>query len=415
MGGMIVFADGILEENDQDEKFIYSIEKKNVKREELFENLISEQEDYECRLVSVNKENPDWVVLTYQKPEELSLLTTFKKNKKRKQYQESLDSIVEQVIKITYDQIEKGFFVLPIPENFFLSENNKVYFLYKGVEGLPITGYNYNSLFDHVKTLVAYLYGNYDFKELTGRGKIPTESAVLLDISTAKNFQELYKILFQKEISPELLESEESTDFPDKELSNSKEKSLQEQEQSLHRQTEESSNAKVSKSTRKFRLKEPEGISLNEKAEQIESQRLRVDQKLKTVKLHESSLLKKEQELQLREKNLEKLGKKQKSKKERLINLSILSLLTISVLGNIFFIYDKATYPSNVSFLKKDNKDLQDKIEKHETTNSSLEEENKSLTDSNEEIGKELDENVKIIKELIKKNEELEKVIKEGK
>lgn len=412
---MIVFADGILEENDQDEKFIYSIEKKNVKREELFENLISEQEDYECRLVSVNKENPDWVVLTYQKPEELSLLTTFKKNKKRKQYQESLDSIVEQVIKITYDQIEKGFFVLPIPENFFLSENNKVYFLYKGVEGLPITGYNYNSLFDHVKTLVAYLYGDYEFKELTGRGKIPTESAVLLDISMAKNFPELYKILFQKEISPELLESEESTDLPDKELSNFKEKSLQEQEQPLHRQAEESSNAKVSKSTRKFRLKEPEGISLNEKAEQIESQRLRVDQKLKTVKLHESSLLKKEQELQLREKDLEKLGKKQKSKKERLINLSILSLLTISVLGNIFFIYDKATYPSNVSFLKKDNKDLQDKIEKHETTNSSLEEENKSLTDSNEEIGKELDENVKIIKELIKKNEELEKVIKEGK
>lgn len=391
---MIVFGDGILEEHDSKNELVYSIETKNMSDKTVFDHIeLGRKFPYELPLERVEKKE-SWISLCYKKTIPLTLLSLYKRDTKKKKYLEQRDQIAAEIILMSYEQYQQGFFVLPIPENFFVSEDKDIYLLYKATKEQPITGFDFSQLFTHVKRLIAYLYSEYDFKQLIATNKIPTDSNFLLELSNQQNFEQLYYYVTGQELVSEQEVEQESEEEVQQSVTTLEKKAV---ESSIEMKINEGQQKPPTLSSKKFTLpKKP-----------IPPKPVVIEKYIERPAAAEKKTVPKKQ--------YKKQEKEPNKRLKRIVVGGIGFAFLLSITMNAFMIYDKVTYPTNINFLKKDNESLQENIEKTESKNTKLKEENQELKETNSELEKELDTNVKVMKELVAKNDELQKELKKGK
>ena len=161
---MNMYADGYLEDTESHYKYYIPISEFERLDEGNLALLLDSNEPYEHKLDKYAFESGN-VVFYYQvhanKTEKL--LESFKKSTKNEKIK---DKIATDIIKIVQKEYEKGFFVLPIPQNILIDKENNVSFIYKATPGMPITNFGFNQIFTHLKRLITFIFTDSTFNEL---------------------------------------------------------------------------------------------------------------------------------------------------------------------------------------------------------------------------------------------------------
>lgn len=356
------FADGLLDETD--DQFIYKIELAQFKELD-FESLPTVESCESYEFVTDIDIDDRKVTLTYQKPEgNLKLLTN---EKVRLQKNEAiLLSVVEQILLIIEKEMEKGYFVLPTPENFMLDKENNIFFMYKANPNMPITGFNFTKIYQYTIVLLFYLMGENSYEDLVKKKSFKTENKLLIDLSSTKNFQEAKAILGIEE--PSITEDEEIEE-------------------------------------------EQPPIIVDDKLPQTEKtvENKTVKQQVKTVE----KKVKRKKELKPKHQEVAHV-KKEKNSSFSLGKLSriLFAIGVISILLNSYLITEKILYPSTVHSLRNDNKALIVENDELKEKNKKLDQEKTEIEEIRDSTQKELDQTVDQLKQAIEQNKVLREVKK---
>lgn len=358
-----IFADGYLQENE--DTFCYTIANDLFHTTTFDEHLKASNDRFGLELIDINR-NTDDIEFVYKKEEAFSLLADVKEHSKPKVWKKKRDWLAYSITHAIQQEENKNLFVLPIPENFLVSTDS-VKFIYKAMKDMPITGFDPVQLFIHVKRLILYLYSEESFSELLEQKETKTSDPFLVSIANALDFEALLALI--------PYEVPQTVGNVDKKIVQPKKK------------------------------KEPTLLKKESKPEKVK-------EAIKHVEEHS------EPHVSIPLVSAPKVPARVESK-GKLTFIIALAFLGISLAVNAYLFFDKLTYPSQVSLLKSENKQLIEKVEKNEEKITSLEEENetfeeklKKQTATNKELEEEIKTNVTTIKALVDKNEELKKSIK---
>lgn len=357
-----IFADGYLQENDDD--FRYTIANELFSSPLSLERLKQSKSQYGLPLLAIDEdhENKEFV---YKKEEDTyTLLEDYKQSTKSKIWKQKRDWIAYSIIQSVQQEAANNFFVLPIPENFLVSSHS-VKFIYKADDNMPITGFDPSQLFVHLKRLVIFIYGKETFAELLEQKETKTSDTFLISIAESCSYEDLLRLIpFSEE--KETIESKSLAVNINKERKTIKPQITQE----------------------KATISEP--VIATKTTENVGHTPASIPKPTNISTIDNS--------------------------KKKWVFLSV---LVLSLLLNCFLAFDKITYPSQVNLLKNENQELIKKAEtKEESLNDAekniekLEKSEKELKKDNEELAQELKENVQTIKDLVDKNDELKKTIK---
>lgn len=441
----ILFADGVLVENPQG--FSYSVDTGKFKNTHNLEK-IKEQPSGKGLLLQKIGESNGKITLTYLKnSQKMRLLNTFR-NTMKKPNQELLKKISEQIILLTKKEYENGFFVLPIPENFLVTKDGQVSFIYKALPSMPITNFGFDQIEKNLKRILLFIFLGGHFDDFLKSEKIETKEPILISITQANTFQELYYAILEKELidlpNQEELAAPKKQQLEPKDAIENKRKILDEISKSdsaiekippnIQPPKQPIPTQDIAKTKTLDNREKPTYQEITESTPPIEKLTSVVGEKKQTEK---------ERPIEAKKKAKPHKGRDQKKSKNHSfipfkasenikveplksstnrakIGVLLLSIfLLISLVGNGALLIDKVTYPSRIGILKKDNKELQDSLEsekeKKQDAEKELEvnkEQSSQLKTENDEQKKEIEENVKTIKTILEKNKELQEALK---
>ena len=387
---MNMYADGYLEDTESHYKYYIPISEFERLDEGNLALLLDSNEPYEHKLDKYAFESGN-VVFYYQvhanKTEKL--LESFKKSTKNEKIK---DKIATDIIKIVQKEYEKGFFVLPIPQNILIDKENNVSFIYKATPGMPITNFGFNQIFTHLKRLITFIFTDSTFNELLEMKQVQTDNEKLIAISKCTNFEELLRqVGDSKEQEQEIfnenvdLESEDDDDTV--------------------AFLEEIKSAKVKKDPTPIKEPAPSG--------EVETAKPKT-----TNKKIELSVPKVQK--------TEKIGTKATqgttlNSKSKVLFIVLIVSLVFSVAIATYLTVDKLTYPSQVTRLKEDIKQYKEQLDESE---KEIEERSTALKKEKEKIEKaeksaktneaELEETIKALKDALDQNKKLRERIDKG-
>lgn len=358
-----IFADGYLQENETN--FTYTIPSHMFHSLSFINELKGSNDSYGLQLEDIQQES-DETHFIYKREEEYSLLDDVKQHSKPKIWKKKRDWIAYSIVYGVEHEANKGFFLLPIPENFLIG-TERLQFIYKATKDMPVTGFDPTQLFTHLKRLVLYIYSEGSFSDLLEQKEAKTSDEFLVSLANTANYEELRELIPFKppreKVIPPVVKKEQ--ELPVLESENKPE-------------------------TEKRQRTQPSIQLVNHSEPKIEPPIMPTATRKK--------------------------GRVQATNK---LVLVLSGLLILFVLTTGYLLVDKLTYPSQVQLLKAENAQLIEKVEKNETKIAKLEKENttfdeqtKELTKENKELQEEIETNVSTIKELVNKNDELKKEIK---
>lgn len=353
---MVLFGDGYLEVTGTEYRYYVPIEKfRSIDVLDRLEEQFMDQQDGHVFLG--NQLKGDNIVLRYAIHEERTeeRLDVLKSSLREK----DKDELALKIITIVETQYNEGFFVLPIPINFVVDrENNQPRFIYKAVDGMPITGFGFSQMLQHLKRLISFLYVEQSFEDLLLSKDIETDREKLISISNSDSFSEL-KLAIQGLTEKEEIETDPIL-------------------------TEITSD---------------EIISEAEKVVEIESQHdLKASEKTEKRVIPKKSVTDKQERLTQRPKILG-------GSIIKLLVILIPFLLLLSV--TTYLTIDKITYPSQVSRLKKEVEDHEKTIEQQATEIKKVKSSNESMEKDLEKNEGEIDDLVKSLKDALNQNKKL--------
>ncbi|OTP25085.1 hypothetical protein A5823_002841 [Enterococcus faecalis] len=358
-----IFADGYLQEYET--TFVYTVPNNLFHTQSFIEELKDHNDTYGLPLQEIQRGKDDTQFI-YEKTAEYNLLDDVKQHSKPKHWKKKRDFIAYSIAYAVKQEAEKSLFVLPIPENFLVSDDT-VQFIYKATKDMPITGFDPTQLFTHLKRLILYLYSKESFTALLEQKEAKTSDAFLVALANSGDYEELLSLIPYK------------PNFQEKQLKETTNKSA------LF-----SMSKKVNETKKSGTIHEPERV---------------IEENKKSLKP------------EFREQTAKKVPKNPLMNSKSYLILGL--LFVVSMFGNGYLAFEKMTYPSQVELLKKENRQLIEKVEvtekkasKLEQTTEENEEKLKQGKKENEQLKEEIKENVKTIKELIDKNEQLKKSIK---
>ncbi|HHW4424959.1 TPA: coiled-coil domain-containing protein [Listeria monocytogenes] len=199
MEDYIMFADGFLEETEKE--FIYRFDERKMSSSSALEGLQTDlskhKNGYAC--IDAYIDEYKMATLVYQKPDDKVIpLATYKKKKKKNNFLKEIALTACKSIAEQYQ--EKGYFVLPVPENFLVDANNELKFIYQANQQMPRTGFGFSQIEEHTKRLLLYILSDIPFDILISQKIIETTDDFLMQIAKANSFDDLI-ILLETNIS----------------------------------------------------------------------------------------------------------------------------------------------------------------------------------------------------------------------
>lgn len=384
---IILFGNGSIEEKESVYEYSISLINQHISSSVLLDRLYDSEQSYEHEVVAIDQTDKNLKIVYQKKEAPLMTLDQAKSLKGRKilfKNQNLKNEFCLKLMTVIEKEYEKGFFVLPIPDNILVDNKLNPYYIYKAVEGMPIMGYDFKDIFSYLKILIQYIYGDMTFEKLSNSNIIQTNDNFLYNIFNCQNFFELKQLIGYE---PTLEHNEISS-----------EKIVEE-----HGMTQAMLDTSISEEIQEVIIQEPKNDKVFPEYQERTKER--------TTKHNQFTEVRQEPIKQV---------KLVKSISVLTIIFGVLFIVSFSL--NLFLGIDKLTMPSRLSAIKSELKVSEESLSVQREKNNDLEKEmeqlkkdHKKVTEENQELKEELETNSVMIEKVINQNETLKKELKNKK